>query len=491
MHPEPRRARPGSAGRPSDGRCAPPWPTATRRPALLRASHFGLALLLAGCAAPEFAGPHPPALPSAYAEAGVPMVRRDLTGWWRSFHDPTLDHLVERAARDNLTLAQARARLAAGRAEASAAQSLFLPTLGAGGIAIAATPKTQDTDPLRRPLMAGFDMSWDVGLFGLSENTARAADAGQAILAADLEAVRVAMTAEVAGAYISLRAVQQQQAIATALMAAQRQRSEAAGALVRSGLATAGADADLAAALAGAQAEHADLEARAKGLRQQIATLLGTSAPDAALARSGEQPQSTQAPDTGRPADLLRARPDVRAAEHKVLQAAAEVGIAQSALYPRLRLVGTIGVGAPFTSSPFGVAGGPAIEVPLLDYGRRQATVSARQALYDEAVAAYAQSVLTAYGEAVAAQANWRARRAATAQHASALEAAERRAREARVLQREGLADLSRLADAEAGMLEARRRLVLAREAEALSLAALYKALGGAAAPATQVAGSR
>ncbi|WP_208948491.1 TolC family protein [Segnochrobactrum spirostomi] len=347
-----------------------PWSVVQAGPALL-----GAVLLLAGCASSDLGGTDPPSLPSAYAEAdsGAPVVRRDLTGWWHSFRDPTLDRLVERAAANNLTLAQARARLAAGRAQASAAQSLFLPTVGAGGTAIAATPKTENDDPLRRPLMAGYDMSWDVGLFGLSDNTARAADAGQAMLTADLEAVRVAMTAEVASAYISLRAVQQQQAIVAALIATQRQRMEATRVLVQSGLATPAAEADLTAALAELGGEQAALAARAKGLQQQIATLLGTSTPDAALSRSGAQPQSTQAPRTSRPADLLRARPDVRAAEQKVLQAAAEVGIAQAGLYPRLRLLGSIGVGAPFTSTAFGVAGGRRSKSPcsIMAAGRR------------------------------------------------------------------------------------------------------------------------
>lgn len=452
---------------------------------------LGGAMLLAGCASSEFGAAEAPVLPSAYADAERPLVRRDLKSWWRSFGDPTLDRLVARAGSDNLTLAQARARLTAGRAQTAAAQSLFLPTLGAGSTAIAATPKTENSDPLRRPLMAGFDMSWDVGLFGLSENTARAADASEAILAADLEAVRVVMTAEVASAYISLRSVQQQQAITAVLVATQRRRIEALRALVRIGLATAGEEADLTLALAEAEADQANLEARAKGLQQQIATLLGTPAPDAALARVDEQPLSAHMPDVGRPADLLRARPDVRAAEQKVLHAGAEVGIAQAGLYPRLRLVGTIGVGAPFTSSPFGVAGGPILEIPLLDYGRRQAAVSAQLALYDEAVAAYRQTVLMAYQEAATAQANWSASLKATHQQRDSLEAAERKNREVRVLQREGLADRSRMGEVEAALIERRRRLVLARETEALSVVVLYKALGGAGLPRAPVTGQR
>ncbi|WP_425104618.1 efflux transporter outer membrane subunit [Ancylobacter sp.] len=449
-------------------------------------------LLLAGCASSVLESSDEPTSVSVSAYASTERIEapRSLTGWWRTFHDPVLDHLVERVAAENLTLAQARARLVAGRAQASAAHSLFLPTLGAGGTAIGATSKVENTDPLRRPLMAGFDMSWDVGLFGLSENTARSADAGEAILAADVEAIRVAMTAEVASAYISLRAVQQQQVLTAALVSALRRRMQGGAALVRSGLTTAAAEVDVSAAVAEAEVEQAHLEARANALRHQIATLLGTSTPDAALLRTGDQPQSTQAPNESRSNDLLRARPDVRAAEQKVLQAAAEIGIAQAGLYPRLRLMGTIGVGAPFTNSAFGVAGGPVLEIPLLDYGRRQAAVKARQALYDEAVAAYRQSVLVAYQEAATAQDQWRASRAATLQQRSALEAAERKAREVRVLNGEGLADRSRLAEADVSVLDRRRRLVLARESEALSLAAFYKAIGGAS-PSVTGAGQR
>lgn len=483
----PKRTRLGSAAKWDDRLRSSPWPAAKAGTALL-----GAILLLAGCAAPELGGATPPPLPSAYAgaEGAAPVVQRDLTGWWHSFRDPTLDRLVAKAAANNLSVAQARARLAAGRAQASAAQTLFLPTAGAGGTAIAATPKTENDDPMRRPLMAGYDMSWDVGLFGLSENTGRAADAGAAMLADDLEAVRVAMVAEVASAYISLRATQQQEAIAVALIAAQRQRLEAADALVGFGLATPAADVEPTARLAELESEQAQLAARAKGLQQQIATLLGTATPDVALIRSGAQPQSNEAPRTSRPADLLRARPDVRAAEQKVLQAAAEVGIAQAGLYPHLRLVGSLGVGAPFTSSAFGAAGGPVLEIPLLDYGRRQAAVSARQSLYDEAVAGYRQSVLQAYREAVTAEANWSASRTATARQRSALAASERTVREIRVLQQEGLANRSRAADADAAVLERRRLLITARETEALSLTALYMALGGAT-PVAASAGGR
>jgi outer membrane protein TolC len=192
-------------------------------------------------------------------------------------------------------------------------------------------------------------------------------------------------------------------------------------------------------------------------------------------------------PAAGRPTDLLRARPDVRAAEHRVLKAAAEIGVAKADLYPRLRLGGTIGLGGPSLGSPFGLAGGPSLQIPLFDYGRREAALHARRALLDEALAAYRQTVLTAYQEASATLANWRAAREATARQAAAIETERRAARRMGVLRREGLSEVGKLADAEASLILAQRRLSAAKETEALALIAVYKALGAAATgPAAQ-----
>ncbi|WP_081434062.1 efflux transporter outer membrane subunit [Azorhizobium caulinodans] len=442
---------------------------------------FGLALFTAGCAALPETTAEAPALPSAYAAADVPLARRDTGHWWRTFRDPALSRLVDQAMDQNLSVAQARARLTAARAQAAAANTLFLPTAGAGGTAIATTNPSETDDPLRRPLMAGFDMSWDVGLFGLAENANRSATASAAIVAADLESVQISVTAEVARAYIMLRAVQQQHVIARAALEARRKRSDLVQTRIRTGLAALGEEAEAALALAEAKAELADLDARAASLRLQIATLLGSATPDPALETAGPQPMPAEGLPASHPADLLRARPDVRAAEQRVLRASAEAGIALSDLYPKLRLVGTIGAGAPFTNSAFGVAGGPVLQIPLLDYGRREANLTARKAQVEEAEAAYRQTVLDAYKEASDALAALSASRKAVTGQKAAVAAAAQTERSARVLSSEGLADRARLWEAETALLDRRRRLVQAQEVEAVALVALYKALGGAA----------
>lgn len=473
-------SRHGFAWLPRNGRAR-----ATRRSGRGVLWAVAIAGALSGCSAIEPIVGEAPNLPASYAREAASGPRRDLEGWWRRFHDPVLDRLVEQAGRQNLSIAQAKARLAAGRSQAEAAPSLFLPTIGGSGQALAGNSREQIVDPLRRPLLAGFDTSWDAGLFGLSESTEKAAAASTAIAGDELDAVRIAVTAEVAAAYIGLRSAQHQRELSTALAAAQERRVRLARGRARTGMTSPGEDVDGVASLGEAQAELARLDARAAALRQQIATLLGVALPDPALNRAAPQPVSPDTPSAGRPADLLRARPDVRAAEQRVLKAAAEVGIAKADLYPKLRIGGTIGLGGPSLGSPFGLAGGPSLQIPLFDYGRREAAVHARRALLDEALAAYRQTILTAYQEAAGALANWRAAREATVRLASAIETERRAARRMGVLRREGLADAGKLADVEAGLILAQRRLAAAKEAEGLSLVVLYKALG-AAAPALQ-----
>ena len=445
------------------------------------------AWLLAGCSMLEPVVAEAPVLPASYAQEAAPGPRRDIDGWWHRFRDPALDRLVAQAARQNLSIAQAKARLAAGRSLAGAASSLFLPSVGGSGQAVAGTSAERFEDPLRQPVVAGFDASWDMGLFGLSESTGQAAAASAVIASDELEAVRIAVTAEVAAAYISLCSATRQRELSVALLAAQERRAGLVRSRARIGLAPRGADAD-GAAVAETQAELARFDARAGALRQQIATLLGTTVPDTNLGASGRQPLLAENPEAGRPADLLRARPDVRAAEQRVLKAAADLGIAKADLYPRLRPGGTIGVGLPSPGSPLGLAGGPSLQIPLFDHGRREAAVDARRALLDEALAAYRQAVLIAYQEAAGALANWRAARAATTRLAATIDADRRQARRLAVLYREGLADAGGRADADAGLIQAQRRLAVAQEAEGLATVALYKALGAAALPPAQEA---
>ncbi|MEW9309980.1 efflux transporter outer membrane subunit [Labrys neptuniae] len=439
-----------------------------------------LAVVLSGCSTTAPTVAQAPVLPSSYGPGAARDVPRNAEAWWRQFHDPVLERLVAEARRQNLSIAEAQARLRAAYAQASTASALFLPTVDGSGQAVAANSRKTIDDTLHRPVMAGLDMSWDVGLFGLAEHSARAANADASIAQENLEAVRIVVTADVAAAYIGLRSAQHQTELTTTRVISLQRRVRLSRVRTQTGLALPGEEADGVAALEETRSELARLQSRVVEHQQQIATLLGTSAPDPTLLRNGPQPNAKDVPAVGHPADLLRARPDVRAAEQRVLRASAEVGIAQAELYPRLRLGGTIGIGGPTNGSLMRLAGGPSLQIPLFDYGRRKALFHARRALLDEALAAYRQTVLVAYQQASTAFAAWRAARASEARQASAIQALRRRDHQMRVLKREGLADARQFSEADSGWLDGQQRLVLARENEALALVALYKALGAA-----------
>ncbi|MCV9941269.1 TolC family protein [Boseaceae bacterium BT-24-1] len=453
-----------------------------------------LSFLLADCSADlSPIAFDPPSLPTAYQAGSERSItpQRDLRDWWQAFNDPTLTRLVARASEQNLTIQQAKLRFAAGRAQADAAHTVFRPSAGMGGQALAGTQRSVSDDPFRKPLQAGFDMSWDVGLFGLQESASRAAEASTAIFAEDAEAIRVVVTAEVASTYMRLRAAQQRSSVLSALLALRERAHRLADTRQRSGLASSAEINEAQIAFADARAEGERLSAQIGQLQQQIATLLGTASIDPALRETGVQSTPRGAPSVGRPLDLLRARPDVRSAEQRVLRAAAEIGIAQADLYPKLRLVGTIGVGAPSSGSLFGVTGGPSLQLPLFDYGRRQATLTARHALLDEALAAYRQTVLLAYEEASSALRTWAAEHANAARLRAVQVASGNIDRQAQVLRREGLADQAK-ADVAASLALARRKqLIDAQEAEAVALIAVYKAIGGAAPLPPTIAGRR
>lgn len=298
-----------------------------------------------------------PSLPARYATAAkMPAGRqRDLRDWWQTFSDPVLSGLVVRSLGQNLTIVQAKQQLVAARTMARTSRTLFMPIADVSGTANAGTGSTKSQELLRRPVQLNLEVGWELGLFGLSENTQRAAKASADMVAEDVEAARIAVAAEIASAYVRLRALQEREAIARASLALIERDGKLAAVKYRSGLAAASDAEESRISLGDAKAEQARFQMQIDITLQQIATLLGTTQIDTSLQHTKPQPVARLDPVTGRPADLLRARPDVRRAELATVRAAADIGIAQADLYPKLRLSGIVGVGGPSNGSPFGI----------------------------------------------------------------------------------------------------------------------------------------
>lgn len=423
-----------------------------------------------------------PPLPPAYNRStggAAPMQQASSANWWRAFKDPLLDQLLSRTAQGNLTLVQARQRLIAARALAHSEISSYSPNVGLTGLAQAGTGKSIKNDLTRRPLQLNVEMGWEVALFGEHKLKQQAADQGASMAGEDLEAARLAVTADTASAYVRLRSLQKKSENARLASKLLSRSQLLATNRARNGLDT-GLQADAQTSrLRAATVEQARLDAAVADVMQQIATLEGNATPDRTLAAPRPQPQAPLFQTSNTPADLLRRRPDVRRAELAVLQAGAELGLAKADLYPKLHLSGTVGIGTPINGNILGLMGGPSLQIPLLDRGKRQDIIVARQALLEDAMAAYRQSVLLAYEEASTALGALQVARQNVVRLQNDLAAAKRAQGAADLLLREGLSDASGSVADHLTVLDKDTELAQAREDEALAQIALIKAMAG------------
>ncbi len=451
-------------------------------------------LALGGCAAPL----HPPRLDAsvpahwqpipAASRGGAPSAAPlgpapDFRAWWRFFGDPTLDRLVDRALRDNLDVAQVGLRLRAARELARAVSDDFLPQLA---LRTLDTPNPQSTAGF---LQFGPQMSWELGLFGRSRSAQSVAQGDVGLAQADELAARVSLVAEVARQYLLLRAAQQRLALATALVDVQQRKCALVLVRQHAQQASGSETAQARAALAQARAALGEPQAQIAQAQYRLAALLASDQPDAAWSVPAPLPSLHDFRLNQTPVDLLRTRPEIQHAEQAVLRSAGARGLAWADLFPRLQLQGMLtyslqenGAGAGSLHRVLSV--GPGIDLPLFDWGQRQALLHARDDELSAAVLAYRQSVLDGVAEAQSALAQLEWTRQQLDQVRQAVSARVHAQSGARAAARLGLADGVDLADADTAVLESRLALNQAREAHALAFVTLYKALGGAPLPA-------
>lgn len=425
-------------------------------------------------------------LPAAWRNAppGVAAPAPDLRGWWKAFDDPELNALVDRALTDNLDVQQAALRLRAARALERKSRTEFLPRLAFQTIE---EPNPQNTASY---FQAGFDSTWELGLFGRAEATRHIAAAEVGAAAEELQSARVSLVAEVVRAYLQLRGAQRSEALLES--AAQSTREKLHLLRVRERLRLASAlEVDHAVADdAAAQEQLAKPRFAIAQNAQTLALLLGRSEPDPAWLRPAPLPRLTATGFDSIPANLLRTRPEIRTAEANVLKAAGELGIAQADLYPHIALGSSLTFAALVkgqtrlgdVNNTFAI--GPIIDIPLFDWGERRAVRDARDAQLQAALLAYRQAVLQGASDVENALAALHAQDQRALQTRKAAEALQSGARMTRKLRELGQADGLDLADAQVALSKAQLDAEQAREEQDIAFVALYKALGGAPLPA-------
>jgi NodT family efflux transporter outer membrane factor (OMF) lipoprotein len=376
---------------------------------------------LGGCnVGPKYARPTMDSAP-AYKEISVPDSEAvagwklahpsDATlhgNWWEIFNEPELNTLESQLNVSNQNIVQAMASLEEARAVVKESRAQLFPTV-TGGIGM-----SRVRNPLAGTTAAGtgnvssfneytlpFDASWVPDLWGRVRNTIAANIASAQVSASDLENVRLTAQAELAVDYFDLRGQDALEQLLHSTVAAYQQSLDLTTALYETGIDSDEAVAQAETQFEATQAQETNLGILRAQLEHAIATLTGKSASSFSVAAV---PLTSNPPaiPVGVPSQLLERRPDISAAERTMAQANAQIGVARAAYYPNVTLSASLGLEStkladwftwPFRFWTFG----PQASETIYDAGLRKATVQQFRATYDADLAAYRETVLTAF----------------------------------------------------------------------------------------------
>jgi multidrug efflux system outer membrane protein len=447
--------------------------------------------VLGGCAAvgPDYKAPvETPVTFKNAAQPGLTGGSAD-AAWWRQFDDPALDDLIARARAHNNDLAIAVARLRQARAIFDGNGRDRWPSVTAvAGYDGGRTSASQTLPGAARDFESysmGFDAAWEIDLFGHVSRSIEAAKADAQAAEAGLRDVQVTVAGDVARNYFNLRGAQRRLAVAQQNLENERETLRITQARYDAGR---GTELELASATARVEATEASvppLVAEGKRAEHRLAILTGARPGELAvdLGQRDFPPMAKEIP-IGRPEDLLRRRPDIRIAERNLAAATARVGVATADLFPRLSLTGTLGFVASRGSSLGKAASeswfaAPTLSWAAFDLGRAKDRLHANEAVADQQLAAYRQTVLLALEETENAFVNYGE---AQRQLEHLLEQARYSARAAQLAQtryREGVTDFLTLLDAQRTELQAEDAVAQAETQVYAGVVAIYKALGG------------
>lgn len=462
--------------------------------------------LAAGCAVgPDY---HRPQAPLAEQYIGRPAIEArtatttaNFVTWWEGFGDPQLSALVSQALVQNLDMAQAQARVAQARAALGAADAALLPSATLNGQAARAyqsveTPLGQILDATAgynrygNSYQANLDASWELDLFGGLRRGREATLADYQASEAGVVATRLAVAAQTADIYTTLRGLQTRLAIAQRQVDTQQELLEKVRLLHGQGLAAQfqvqQTEGQLSQVKASVPVLQTGLDAAMNALDVMLGTPPGTHR--AELSGAGAIPRAPQLASTGSPADLLRRRPDLIVAERRLVAANARIGMAISEYYPTFSLSALLGSattqgGNLFSSGAAQSAGVLGLRWRLFDFARINAQIDQAKGQQAEALAAYRQSVLRASEDvenAFSALVNRETQTATLTAGETSLSSARQ---SSFVAYQNGAASLIEVLNADETLLRASDAKAQAQTESARAAIAAFRALGGGWSP--------
>ncbi len=421
----------------------------------------------------------------AFPVAAAPAA--DLSRWWQTLHDPLLTELVEEALQASPDLRTARALLRQARASRAAAGAANFPAVTASG---SASRSKSDGDATHEAYRLGMDASWEIDLFGGVRRSVEASQSSLEASEANLQGTQVSLAAEVATNYFEIRALQTRLVIAAENLESQTETVQLTAWREQAGLIDS-QDVDQARSnMEQTRAQIPSLKTSLAETEHSLEILLGKQpgALHQRLAAPDELPEIPGQIAVGIPADTLRQRPDVRAAERNLAAATARVGVATAARYPSFKLTGSIGLDA-LTLGGLGDSGAGTASLlggmtaPLFNAGQLKQQVEVQDAVREQAQIAYEQSILTALAEVENALISLSHSQERSAALARATAAAETAADIARQRYAAGLIDFQSVLDTERSVRSLQDSLATSRTSSVIALISLYKALGGGWSP--------
>ncbi len=433
-------------------------------------------------------------LSARFAEGGATGAPLLSKNWWRT-DDEVLGRIIKEIEMQNLSLAQARERLITARLPLQTGD--YLPNLTAAGeVQYSRTLQGTGTN-------AGFgffpynqgqhttgyyntklDATWELPLYGQYRALDQGDKAEVAIAEADIDQVHASTIAEAVRLYGLLKARLQLEQRLAMIVTAQRHLLEYALFKQKAGLLTNTDLGNARQALENVQQEAGQARSASVEAAQQLAGLLGKTAPEPEWEEPSEIPVLSLPPLGDTPLDVLSRRPDIRSARAAVEHATAELSIAKSEMYPTFSLSGSLSqldnvTGTPLLGKSVQLGGIPSVSIPLFDWGKRLNTAKQKYAALAETAFKYRETVVNAMNEVERFFAAYHAAENTVKTAQASLISARDADRDAELLQKAGIADGAAWQNADIARLRSENSVSGAQADQVASLAALAKALGG------------
>jgi len=450
---------------------------------------------------PQYATPPAP-VAKDWIDANDKRVRTDaddLAKWWTVFNDPVLNDLICFAYRQNLTLRQVGFRILQARAQLAIDQGYLLPqtqrmfgdyTRNALSLETANSHIISPLGPVTLQQFysqwdLGFNLGWEIDFWGRFRRAVEADSANLDASVANYDDALVTLLADVASNYVQLRTLQERIKLTNKNIELQRDTVRLAEAAFKAGTVDEVGLDQLRSTLAQTESQIPELEISLRQTNDQLCTLLGVS-PEDLQPKLGDGSIPTAPPEVaiGIPADLLRRRPDVRRAERQAAAQCAEIGVAESDFYPHVAINGAIGYSADrfkdlFRSQALNGNIGPSFQWNILNYGRILNNVRLQDAKFQELVAAYQNTVLSANRDVEDGLVTFLRAQQRTKALAESVATADKAVKFLQLQKKIGTANASQVDLLEQNKVVREDTYAQARGEIALGLIQVYRALGG------------